>query len=397
MELRRVTVIESPVHVGRVRLCGEVVYDRADVGAEQYWFEVPEAQAAELSTAGDPWLAWLLPLAVTLHEPLRICRPVDRGLYQNVHELMAIWRAWYPHLSVVPIEADSAAGVPTGAPARTAAFFSGGVDSFFTVLRPHDAVDDLVTVWGFDVPLERADAVARLCRRFRAVAAELEKGFVDVATNIRTTHWRMTDWGPLSHGCALAGTALGLGRRYGQVRIAATGGYRDLHPWGSHPLTDPLLSTGQTAVVHDGAAFTRVQKLELLVTSPVALGALHVCWRSQSDHNCGACNKCYRTMLILELLGARERCSTFSPAPLDLGAAAKVYCAHPWDFREFQDIKALALTRGRGDVAHAADLAMRRSRRLSQGLKVARAFRDRRWLGRWSERLERRLLAGWIL
>jgi len=42
MELRRVTVIESPVHVGRVRLCGEVVYDRADVGAEQYWFEVPE-------------------------------------------------------------------------------------------------------------------------------------------------------------------------------------------------------------------------------------------------------------------------------------------------------------------------------------------------------------------
>jgi hypothetical protein len=254
----------------------------------------------------------------------------------------------------------------------------------------------MLSVWGFDVPLRHREAIARLRTRFQGVASDLGKDFVDVSTNLRCTRWSETDWPYLAHGCALAAVGLALERRYDRVLIAATGGYRDLHPWGSHPLTDPLLSTTSTTLVHDGAGFTRVQKTELLVTSEVARGALRVCWRSESDENCGECNKCYRTALILELLGALGRCSTFPNEPVDLGRAGRVYCAQPWDFREFRDIRALALRVGRPDIAKAATRSMQRSPRLMRRLALARALRGRRGLRYLGERLERELRAGWI-
>jgi len=409
MDLVRVEIIESPQRAGHARLCGDVAYDDRAASPERYWFEVPREQAEALSLSGNAWLACLLPLAVTRREPLRIAAPVDRTLLNHAPELMRIWRSWYRHLTLVPIEAEPAPAsslAPAGS--HNAALFSGGVDSWFTVLRPREAepsggedgrqgIDDLLTVWGFDVPLDAHHAFARMADRFRRVAAELGRGFVSVATNLRATRWRQADWGGLAHGCALVASGLSLERRYGRLLIAATGGYRDLHPWGSHPLTDPLLSTATTTVAHDGAAFTREQKLTLLAKSPMALRTLRVCWRSGTDENCGACNKCYRTMVQLELLGALDRCGTLPHGPVDLERLSRVYCAYSWDFREFGDIRRLALERGRPDVARAAERAMRRSGRLAPRLALARALRGRPLVWRWAETLERRLLAGWVV
>jgi hypothetical protein len=399
MNVDRIAIVESPERPRHVRLSAEVTYDDRSLAPERYWFELSAEHADALSASGNAWLACLLPLAATRREPLRVAAPVDRALLERAPDVMRIWRSWYPQLAVVAVEAEP---LERTGPARrkTAALFSGGVDSSFTALRPraaepaeHRVIDDLVTVWGFDVPLDATAAFGRLRAQVERVAAGLGKGFVAVATNLRVTRWRDAAWGPLAHGAALAAVGLVLERRYERVLIAATGGYRDLHPWGSHPLTDPLFSTAATAIVHDGAAFTREQKLELLARSPVALETLRVCWRSASDANCGACNKCLRTMTQLELLGALERCDTLPRGPVDLERLARVYCAHPWDFREFSDIRRLALERGRRDVARAAARAMRRSRRLALQLALVRALGARPLLGRWAAPLERRLLA----
>lgn len=403
MNVRDVTVTDSPEGGGRARLTAEVAYDDGRMPPERYWFEVPAPCVEGLARRADPWLVALLPLAVTLGEPLRVAGTVDSRLFSNLHRVMQVWAAWYPGVSGVSIEADLAPDDDVAGAPRTAAFFSGGVDSFFTALRPGSdgapaeslPLDDLITVWGFDVPLAREEAGRRLRDRLGKAAAALERGFVDVVTNIRATRLASAPWGPLAHGCALAAVAHLLGTRYGRVLIAATGGYRDLHPWGSHPLTDPLLSSRTTAVVHDGAAFTRVEKTAVLADSPVALRTLRVCWRSESDQNCGACGKCYRAMLILELLGALHRCATFPRGALDLRRAARVYCAESWDFREVRDIEALAVARGRADIARAARRAMRRSRRLAPALLLTQALRRRAALAGWGMRLERQLLAGW--
>ncbi len=251
MQLKSRDIAPSPVAPDRVRLSGEVTYDRGPIRSEVYWFDVPERYAASLSVSGNPWLVCLIPLAVTLGEPLRICEPVDRRLLENVAELMRIWKCWYPHLHVVPLEAESVESSEPTIARKIGAFFSGGVDSFFTALWHADRsesaarvrIDDLLTVWGFDVPLANVDAFRRMRDVLRRAAEDLGIELIDVATNVRDTRWQQTDWTYLSHNCALGGVALALEGRYRKMLMASTGGYRDLLPWGSHVLTDPLLST----------------------------------------------------------------------------------------------------------------------------------------------------------
>src|SRR5467141_3432797 len=127
MDLVRVEIIESPQRAGHARLCGDVAYDDRAASPERYWFEVPREQAEALSLSGNAWLACLLPLAVTRREPLRIAAPVDRTLLNHAPELMRIWRSWYRHLTLVPIEEEPAPAsslAPAGS--HNAALFSGG-------------------------------------------------------------------------------------------------------------------------------------------------------------------------------------------------------------------------------------------------------------------------------
>ncbi len=69
MRVRSVEMADSPRAPGFVRLRAEVTYDSSPSRAEEYWLDVP-AEFHAASATGDPWLAWLAPLAVTLGEPL---------------------------------------------------------------------------------------------------------------------------------------------------------------------------------------------------------------------------------------------------------------------------------------------------------------------------------------
>lgn len=371
MEVRDIDIVASPYGADRARIRAEVRYDAGPLTGEGYWLDVPKEHAADLSTSGNPWVACLLPLAAHTGEPLRVPLPVDAPLLANAERLMRIWSAWYPGVSVVRVEAPRATDAVDMRPAKAAAFFSGGVDSFFTAVRcrplaapaERAPVDDLITVWGFDVPLDRADAFARLRDRHRVVARELGKHFIDVATNLRSTRWREAQWSYLAHGAGLACIALFLERRFHTAYIAGSVAYRDLHPWGSHPATDPLFSTSQTAIVYDAIAYLRTEKIESLATCAPALRELRVCYESESDENCGECNKCQRTMLALDICGALARCDAFPRKTIDLREVARFDCSHPFDHRELQDIRKLAVAKGRVDAAKAIDRSFARTRR----------------------------------
>jgi len=388
--------MDSPTRKGYVRLVGEVAYDDRRGKTELYWFEAPQRVAGHLSDSGNPWFVCLMPLAVTLGEPLRIAKPVDPLLLENARTLMRIWRAWYPHLRLVSVEAQPL-GKAMEDSRRTAAFFSGGVDSFFTVLRHRPEaeepakpfVDDFLSVWGFDIPLTNDAAFERTRAALQQAAAELGKDLVDVATNIRTTRLDEAPWGYLCHGCALAAVALALEGRYGQALIASASHVgHDMTPWGTHPLTDPLLSTSRTRIIHDGAEFTRVEKTELVSTSEVAMRHLRVCWRSQSDMNCSACNKCYRTMTTLEVLGALERCTTFDRSGFNTRNIARV-CTMPGEEVFLDEVRELAARENRMDVARAIGRSLRRSRRISWWLRLAGKLQAMRFMWRAGIRLER--------
>lgn len=403
MELTAVRTLPSPLDSRRLRLEGDVTYDDRPGEVESYWFDLDAQYGGDLSRSGNPWLACLLPLAVTLGQPLRLCLPVDRVLAGNVDRLMQIWARWYPGLKAVPVHAEPEETRRETA-SEVASLFSGGVDSFHAVLRNAEENDReafpeirrLLCVWGFDIPLSAPDQFSRLRSRLSEAARDLGKEFLDVGTNLRETRFRSARWGRLSHGCALAAVGLVLGRRFDTIYFASTNPKGLLVPWGSHPETDTLLSTSVTRIIHYGTDVGRSEKTEYISRSDVAMRSLHVCFQSGSAENCGACRKCYLTMLSLDVIGALSRCRTFPQEPLDLRKVRRIYTEHAANDQIFRDLADRAAAVGRSDIASAVHRCLRRSRRVARLLSVLQLFSEKRFLWRVSKWLQPIVLAGTI-
>jgi hypothetical protein len=400
MRARAIEMSISPRAPGWRRLSVRVEYDAPSAGVEEYWLEVPNEHAAGLVETGDPWLSWLTPLAVTLGESLIVEAPVDAKLLMGAREAVRIWTEWYPHLRSVNVRAPmSTGGGVERRSERVGAFFTGGVDSFFTALR--DARDDvkidsLIFIWGFDIPRSNAAAWRTALASNEAVARALGVPLIPVVTNLRETRFGQTDWTLLSHGAALAGVAQALGKTFHTVLIPSSASLRDVRPWGSHPETDVLFSSARTGIVHDGAEWRRAEKTEQIARSDLALQHLRVCYDSPLGVNCSRCKRCYRTMLALEALGKLEQSAAFERGALDLKRAARIYSRDDTDRKQFGFVRELAERQGRADIVDAIDLSFRRSARLVPVLGFVRRLREMPVLGRWAPEWERRLLRDWV-
>ena len=338
------------------------------------WADVEEPFAAEVPDRLDAWLLWCLPHAFETQQELILEGRVDPELLRNAQELMEIWSRWRPDRRPIRVRAEPA-DLPTAghpAPTRTGLFFTGGVDSFFTLFH-HDEtgrghpewrqrpVDDLVYVWGFDIPLAQRDACERKQAILGRIAAEAGKNLVTVVTNLRETGIRQP-WGAVMHGPALGGIGLLLGDRWKTVLLSSWFCHEDTDPWGSTGITDPLLSTAATRTRPYGAGHDRFEKLAFLARYPLALETLHVCWEERSEGNCGRCEKCYRTLLALDVLGIRDRATSFPPGPLDLGRLAEVWKDQPLFVRMYGQLRGHAARAGRADIVAAIDACLARPR-----------------------------------
>jgi hypothetical protein len=253
---------------------------------------------------------------MALGERLVVRDPLPGTLLAHLTEAQRIFASWYRHLSVIDIEAPEEP-CPDPPAAGALSFFSGGVDSFATALRHRERLSGLLLVQGFDVRLTDAELWSETVSRLQSSADGLGLPLVTVSTNARAFLDRAGDWGEVAHGAGLASVGHLFTGRVGTILIPSTHMLRDLFPWGSHPLVDPLWSSESLRFVHDAAHLTRVEKTALVADSPVALAHLRVCFqRTQGAYNCGRCEKCIRTMIGLELVGGLSRCPTFPAALL---------------------------------------------------------------------------------
>lgn len=69
----------------------------------------------------------------------------------------------------------------------------------------------------------------------------------------------------------------------------------------------PMFSTDATQFYSSGAAYSRLQKTQMVSNYQPSYNSLNVCWLH--DVNCGKCEKCIRTLVTLDLLGALEKYS----------------------------------------------------------------------------------------
>lgn len=372
---------------GRVRVRGRVRYD-SDGLEEDLWFDVPASQEPHLSSTGNPWLVALLPIAVSQQESLRLELPVDEALLEGCRLLLDVWHAWYPHLVPIALEAPATRTVARPVGAGTGLFFSGGVDSFHSLIRHNDPgaasaatrVTDLLLVHGADIPIADTDAFDRLRPRMADVAGAFGIGLIDVATNMRATRCGRADWPQLAHASLLVAAGLVLESRFDRLLIASSAPYDQLRPWGSHPITDPLYSTSHTRVIHDGADLDRPEKMEMIATHPAVLKHLRICWIGRSDTNCGRCPKCLNTMIGMELAGTLTQCETL-PREILPSAVRHVYFesrgtyAAYWMLRKFRQRAWMA---GRLDLVRLMDQVLARSDRIRVARDVLEGLARRR-------------------
>ena len=384
---------------GRVRVQGRVRYD-GDGLEEVIWFDLPAALESQLSSSGNPWLVALLPLAVSLQEPLRITVPVDPFLLEGCRAVLDIWRAWDPARTPIPIEAPTAAPEAPAGPVGTGLFFSGGVDSFYSLLRRNGPeadgtrppVTDLLLIHGADIPLANAEAFNRLRPRMAEVADQIGVALVDIATNARETRWGRANWPMLSHAALLIAAGLVLEPRFARLLIASSAPYGQLAPYGSHPITDPLFSSSRTRVIHDGADTDRPEKITYIGSHPAVLQHLRVCWIGRNDSNCGRCPKCLNAMMGLELAGALAQCQTLPPS-IDRALYRQVYFESGGTYPAYGIVRGLrqrAWLAGRRDLVSLMDQALARSDRLRLARDVLEGLARR---GLIPARLSQRLVA----
>lgn len=299
---------------------------RADL-PPRLWFRVPAALAPHVAANGDPFFPVLLGASMSAPTRLVLEADVSAALLDGSRRVMAVFEqrsAAAGHGLTAP-EVSAPGAVRTTRGSSSGAFFSGGVDSFFTLLRNHGRyppdeprrIRYVLLIHGFDIPLAAEGAFDDALRHARDVTDALGITLVPVRTNARDLLTSL-DWHDYAHGPVLASVGLSFQKRLHTLYIPATRWSGAVEPRGaSHPEIDLLWSTETLEFIHDGIQADRFEKVRFLSTSPLALRSLRVCWENHGTaYNCGHCEKCLRTMFSLAVLGVLDRAETF-PAKID--------------------------------------------------------------------------------
>lgn len=292
----------------------------------ELFFESPDVG---LSDVPEVFASALLPVAVGRNARLIMDSPPDQQWQRNVERVLAVWHAWWgtaPRLSEILVAGRAGTRRPIAfSPAAGVALcFSLGVDGFYSLLRSGREVDYLLLAEGFDIPLGDRPRIAAAESSLREVA--LQKGLrpAVVRTNLREhpSCQRKMRWGLRAHGGALAALGHACTRVVRELLISATKPYSAGAPWGSHWETDPGWSSSRLGVTHLGAERRRNDKLTAIQDEPLVRRHLRVCWENRTAAgNCGECEKCVRTMLIL---GVNGRLAEFPAFPNDGSLTARI-------------------------------------------------------------------------
>jgi hypothetical protein len=228
---------------------------------------------------------------------------------------MGSWWGHDPLRFVLPPGGKSIAPSPALAPGTTALLFSGGVDSFYSLVR-NPAVSVLVFIIGFDVRLQNKEVWQAVVRAHRDLAAERGLRFITVATNLRDhpVLGRMR-WARY-HGVLLAAASHLLSGQASHWIVSSSFQQDNLMPWGSRPDLDHLWSGGGVRITHFGAEKWREDKLAAMAGVPMVHRHLRVCYADpRAEGNCGCCERCVRTRLAYWLDLPDDRCAGMPDEP----------------------------------------------------------------------------------
>jgi hypothetical protein len=260
----------------------------------------------DISCLADPAIFSLLPSAywgktdIVLDGHLKY----NKEIQENIFRLCEVWNKFFDLNRFVRLHGGDPVSTASddSSTKGTGLLFSGGVDSLATFADLKDEISHLIFFYGADI-IKNEEKFDYFCKYFQDFATHFEKQMILISTNIRSI--TSAPWGEILHGCAFLGPTLALPGYLNKVLISSSF-YDDIaekHPWGSTLVTDKFISNALVKVEHYGAHMTRLDKTKLITSYPKFLNYLRVCWLEECEgFNCGACEKCLRTMVPLLLL-----------------------------------------------------------------------------------------------
>ena len=317
----------------------------------------------------------VLPSMQTGNE-IQIDGPISALFRAGFEVIVDIYSMWQPGLKRSRLRGGTTVRRDAGSGRGVGIFFSGGVDSSYTLLKNLDDITHLILIGGFEKSSLSGTAFSRAAELVQNAARQLGKRAIILETNLRPffSSYRLP-WGPLAFGAAQAAVGHLLTPELERIYTAGGHTYSYLIPAGTHPLLDPNWNTEALAFVHDGLEATRIDKVRRIAQDERALAWLRVCPNPpEGAYNCGRCEKCIRTMINLHSAGTLERCPTF-PKALDPGAIARldvVNLNHEVYF--WQNIRELKQTREDRRIAGALREAIRRAHAKRRARELARAL-----------------------
>ena len=267
----------------------------------------------------DAFLVALLPLAMQLHEDIRLHHPVSEEIYYNVTEyLIPLISLAMPEKGRVRVVHSGFSDITRkGTDGVVATGLSCGVDSFFTLYehaRPDIPPSHRITHCVFmDVGshgvLGSEGEQLRFTRRLditRRCAAELGMKTVVIESNLSQFISE-----PYAKTATIrnAGAALVLEKLFRIYYYSSSVSFENIHVKDndidhSDPMVLSYLSTNHLRFVSSGVQFKRTEKTEIVSRYEPSYRYLNVCFFT--GDNCSVCDKCLRTELTLDLYGKLE-------------------------------------------------------------------------------------------
>jgi 7-cyano-7-deazaguanine synthase in queuosine biosynthesis len=305
--------------------------------------EYPESvEAVPEAILSVPFASCVLPLIWIADARLELAE-LDKTFWDCLPELKKGYEAMYPETVFAgTIQVGSIVPCHRRAEGKTAAYFSGGLDSVQTLIRHLEEKPALISIWGSDVNFDNeagwelvSAPIREYAEKYGLEAVTIRSGFREFdleweLDKVYQQQLRSNWWYGVKHGIALLGHAAPYAYLKGisTVYIASSNSADELEiRCASDPTLDNHVRFADCRVNHDGFEFGRQAKVHNIVEYVRSTGkqlTLHVCWESQAGSNCCECEKCYRTMAGLMAEGENPVGYGFENGPETLGKMRRV-------------------------------------------------------------------------
>lgn len=267
-----------------------------------------------------PFVCNILPICWITDTVLRVSE-LDKAFFESIPEFKAGYENMYPNVQFKGrLEVQKITENAPEKSGRSAAFFSGGVDSWCTLLRHMEEKPDLITIWGSDVRWDNPEGWEVLHSGLKKSAEQFELPLITVRSTFRraiyedcltwTYEKQLKDnwWHGVQHGIAIIAHAAPCNyvRGCSTLYIAASLCEEDKDAKiASYPTIDNHVRFADCEVYHD--AFInrqeKINEIKAYCENNQTKIDMHVCWESTTGKNCCSCEKCYRTIAGLVAAG----------------------------------------------------------------------------------------------